>query len=164
MAIVGLPAAFHGSVLDDVPEPELNYEGNAARKARTYAQRLNRPCLGDDTGIEIEDLYWLPGVFTARFGFERLRGLLLPEQNYAARFVCCVAYAEPNGRVVAVTATLDGNLALRAHAPLPNSSLPYSYFFIPRGESKVLAAVMQDNPEFVSHRGRALSVLLRVLA
>lgn len=146
----------------EVPETESTYEGNAFRKARAYAQWLGRPCLVDDTGLEIAALGGLPGVFTANFGLVRVRDMLTPNLSYSARFVCCVVYAEPAGRSVSVTATLDGSISFPPGAGDDGSGVPFSAYFVPTGESRPLSE-LKEQDSFLSHRGRAITLLLRAL-
>jgi XTP/dITP diphosphohydrolase len=145
--------------LPTVPELYSSYEGNAVCKAKSYAMCLRRPCLSDDAGIEVEGLGGLPGVYTARFGFERLVRELGVEKGHAARFVCCASYAEPGGRVVSVTASLPGMIMFPRDARKPNSAVPYSFFFIPKHHKKSLAQITAEGGPFLSHRGTALTRL-----
>lgn len=146
----------------EVPETESTYEGNALRKARAYAQWLGRPCLVDDTGLEIAALGGLPGVFTANFGLVRVRDMLTPNLSHQARFVCCAVYAEPGGRSVSVTATLDGAISFPPGAEDDGSGVPFSAYFVPTGESRPLSE-LKEQERFLSHRGRAITLLLRAL-
>jgi XTP/dITP diphosphohydrolase len=149
--------------LPQIVEPESTYEGNALEKAVGYARMLRRPCLSDDSGVEIQELGCLPGVYTANFGFTRVKDALTPDLPYAASFVCCVAYAEPTGRSVCVTERLNGFVRFPPNAQAPASSVPYSYFFIPEGGTESLAVLTSRPGEFLSHRGMALSKLCHSL-
>jgi XTP/dITP diphosphohydrolase len=164
-SIVGLSELQAAQSLPPVPhiaETESFYEGNAVRKAVGYADWLGRPCIVDDTGLEIEELGGLPGVYTANFGIARVQELLAPNVSFRARFVCCVIYAEPTGRRVPVTATLDGLVRFPSSVHDDRSGVPFSRYFIPSGESESLAA-LQEREGFLSHRGRAIALLLRAL-
>jgi len=166
MQVIDLRAAQADLGLEpslEIPEPETSYEGNALLKAVGYARVLRRPCLSDDSGVEIQELGWLPGVYTAKFGFERVRNALMAGFSYRARFVCCVAYAEPGGRSVCVTERLGGIVMFPPDAQAPASSVPYSHFFVPDGAAKTLAVLAAGEGEFLSHRGMALYKLCRSL-
>jgi XTP/dITP diphosphohydrolase len=155
-------AARANSSKPDVLETESTYEGNALRKARAYAQWLGAPCLVDDTGLEIAALGNLPGVFTANFGLARVKELLVSGLSYPARFVCCVVYAEPSGRSVSVTATLEGSISFPIGAGDDGSGVPFSKYFIPAGELQPVSE-LQSRIGFLSHRGRAITLLLSAL-
>ncbi len=154
-----------GTKVPEVAEGLLSYEGNAARKALSYARWAKRMAIADDTGIEIEALGGLPGVYSHRFGLERVALLLRQGKGSCARFICCMSFAEPSGRVVSVHRELLGHIRAPQPAELPHlraEPLPYARLFVPQGESESLAA-LHGRDEFLSHRGAALVTLLDVL-
>ena len=54
----------------EAPEPvedQDTFEGNALLKARYYAKASGRPCLADDSGLEVDALGGAPGVISARY-------------------------------------------------------------------------------------------------
>jgi XTP/dITP diphosphohydrolase len=145
-----------------VRELSGQYEGNAVHKARAYAIWSGRMCLADDTGIEIEELGGYPGVFSARVGLKALQARLLTGRSYPARFVCCLAYAEPSGRCVTVTAELPGAFLCTRRHTVSSEGLDFSPYFVPQGESKALDVLLQEG--FCdSHRARAMKLLLQAL-
>ena len=162
--------------LDSCSGPELGappvvveglptYEANAAHKALSYARWARRPCLGDDTGLELDVLGGLPGLYSHRFGLPRVAALLGLSAQTAARFVCCISYAEPSGRLVSVTRALEGRLRRPSESEiseLADDPLPYARLFTPVGETRPLRELLSRDG-FLSHRGMALSGLLRVL-
>jgi XTP/dITP diphosphohydrolase len=162
IGVEGVTSAGGFGARPEVSETESTYEGNALKKARAYTAWLSRPCIVDDTGLEIEALGGLPGVYTANFGIARVRSLLSPGYPFRARFVCCVVYAEPSGRCVSVTATLDGTIRFPAAAQDDGSGVPFSAYFIPNGETESVSE-LSSKGDFLSHRGRAISVLLGAL-
>jgi XTP/dITP diphosphohydrolase len=143
-----------------VPEVGVTYEENARAKALAHAMATGFPCLADDSGIEIHNLGGLPGVYTSRFGMHRVAKLL--QTSSPARFVCCMAYAEPDGRCVTVTETLSGIFSAALCLQSSVSALPYSRCFIPNGQLSPLSELVSQNPE-MSHRAKALRSLLTCL-
>ncbi|MEO7274626.1 MAG: non-canonical purine NTP pyrophosphatase, partial [Vicinamibacterales bacterium] len=110
--LAGVPVAMR--TLADfpaVPEPEetgATFADNARLKALYYAAALGRPCVADDSGLEIDALGNLPGVHSARWEgddyavkFAKIRERLheLGLETSAARFVCRVALAN-RGRIL----------------------------------------------------------------
>lgn len=167
IAIVGLDACRAESLgaPPHVVEGLPTYEANARHKALTYARWAGRPCIGDDTGLEIPSVAGLPGLYSHRFGVPRVAALLGLHSEVSARFVCCVVYAEPSGRTVAVTQALDGQLrrpSLQEVQELANDPLPYARLFTPVGERKPLRELL-PREGFLSHRGKAFAELVRVL-
>jgi XTP/dITP diphosphohydrolase len=150
------------SRIPDAPEVYSSYQRNAALKAKIYANWSGRACFADDAGIEIECLGGLPGVYTARFGIARMLHMLGSSDNLRARLVCCVAYAEPLGRLVSVTSSIDGVVMLSLLPKSQGDSLPFSHLFFPHGKSISLANLTKRS-EFVSHRGTAFIKLMRAL-
>ena len=62
----------------EVEEDKDTFEGNAIKKAETIARELKgKMCIADDSGIEIDYLNGMPGVFTKRWhqGTDRDRNL-----------------------------------------------------------------------------------------
>lgn len=143
-----------------VPEVGVTYEENARAKALAHAIVTGCPCLADDSGIEIQTLGGLPGVYTSRFGMDRVSKLL--QVSSPAQFVCCMAYAEPGGRCVTVTETLTGIFRPDLWFQSSVSALPYSQCFIPNGQVASLSELVSQNLE-ISHRAKALQSLLTCL-
>ncbi len=169
--------------LNDFPEiPEIPEEGatfadNALAKARTVARLTGLPALADDSGLEVEALAGRPGVFSARYAQDRTRGrtptdednwrkLLdeltgVPPEKRGARFVCEIALARPDGRVITSRGELAG-----AIAPEPRGTQGFGYdpvFWLADYQATVaeLDLVVKNR---LSHRGRALHQLKERLA
>jgi XTP/dITP diphosphohydrolase len=146
-----------------VVEDSSVYEGNAVRKALAYAVWGEMPCFADDTGLEIAEIGGYPGVYTARVGVHALRERLAAGRQYEARFVCCVAYAQPNGRRIAVTATLPGIFVPSHEVQASRTTLEFSPYFIPAGQSRSLRDLLEDGYAD-SHRARAFRTLLHAMS
>lgn len=162
VTLVGLDqlAGERQVTVPQVVEGAGSYYGNAVLKARTYAKWIGLPVIADDTGLELDVLGGLPGVFTARFGVDRVRQQLGQIRSSEAAFVCCVAYAEPGGRSVSVTKILKGLFTVAGMAERSDGPLPYSELFVPHGETTTLSQLLRAK-SYLSHRGRALSALFR---
>jgi XTP/dITP diphosphohydrolase len=145
-----------------VAETGTTYEENARYKARSYSLWSGITCVADDSGLEVDSLGNLPGVYTAGFGFSRVRDLLVPNVHYKATFRCRMCLVDPRGRTVSVEDSLDGFLAFPKGAATPTSPVPYSNFFTPVGETRTLATLTAQGG-YESHRAKALTRLLRVL-
>jgi len=105
----------------DVPEPIEDgetFEANARLKAAYYARAARRPCLADDSGLEVDALGGAPGVYSARYaGLGETRAQRDAENNAkllrelndvarekrTARFVCAMCLADEHGEVLAET-------------------------------------------------------------
>lgn len=159
-------------VLETQPEePEENgdtFEANARLKACGYARATGRTCLADDSGLEVDALNGAPGVYSARFAgvdgtreerdaannallVERLDAL--PNHDPAARFVCAMCIAAPDGTVLAETrGTFEGVITCE---PRGSNGFGYDpYMFLP--ESNCTSAQLTAEAKNArSHRGAA---------
>jgi len=146
-----------------VPEVACSYEGNARLKGHSYSRWASIGCITDDTGLEIECLGGLPGVYTAPWGPARVADIIGKRDECSARFICCMVYTEPSGRSVSVTGSVSGVLrGLTAHEA--KGPLPFSRFFYPNGASGSLDTLVSEGEFSWSHRYRALRSLAHVLA
>ena len=169
--------------LNDFPEfPEIPEEGttfaeNAAAKAQAVASRTGLPSLADDSGLEVEALGGRPGVFSARYAQDRTAGrtpsdednwrkLLdelrdVPLEERQASFVCEIALAWPNGRLVTARGELPGSIALK---PRGSRGFGYDPVFWVEEYKATVAELDLAVKNRISHRGKALQKLKEILA
>lgn len=164
-----LPLALSGlanyPAVRPVPETGLTFAENASIKAVEYAKQAKVMTLADDSGLEIAALGNRPGLFSARYLGEdtpytiRNRALLeeladVRRENRAARFVCSVAIADLEGRVLSVTfGTCSGRIA---ESPRGTRGFGYDPIFIPDGFDLTFAELSDTVKNEISHRARAL--------
>jgi len=169
--------------LNDFPEvPEIPEEGatfaeNAAAKAQAVARLTGLPALADDSGLEVEALGGRPGVFSARYAQDRTAGRIpsdednwrklldelqeVPREERRARFVCEIALAWPDGRLITTQGELAGAIALE-----PRGSRGFGYdpvFFVSEYHATVAELDLAVKNR-ISHRGQALQKLKEILA
>ena len=157
--------------IPDVIEDGETFEANASKKALEIALKLNVPVLADDSGLEVDALGGRPGVHSARYGgadlphSEKVKLLLsellgVPDAQRTARFVCVMAYAAPNGKVETRHGTIEGRIN---HAPVGDNGFGYDpIFFVPE-KGCTTAQLTPEEKNGISHRGRALREILRLL-
>jgi XTP/dITP diphosphohydrolase len=146
------------------PEDGATYEENAVLKARAVSQATGLAALADDTGLEVAGLDGGPGVRSARFAptnEERLEKLLAalrgrPEAARAARFVCVVALAWPDGSVETAAGECRGRIA---ETPSGDGGFGYDPVFVADDLGVTFAEASAAEKEAVSHRGRAVRAL-----
>src|SRR5918998_1413994 len=91
----------------DVPETGLTFAENALIKAREGAKRTGLPTVADDSGIAVDALNGMPGVFSARWAGKHgdddanLDLVLaqisdVDEAHRGGAFVCAAALVLPN--------------------------------------------------------------------
>ena len=64
---VDLVSLAECGIVEDIPENEATFEGNALAKARYIYSRTGQNCFADDTGLEVDALDGEPGVRSARY-------------------------------------------------------------------------------------------------
>ena len=166
--------------LDDVPpyaeapETGATFEENAIAKARDGFAATGLPTLADDSGIAVAALGGMPGVLSARWagrhGDDAANYRLLlaqvgdvPDERRQAAFVSACALVTGSEEVV-VRGEWPGVIA---REPLGEGGFGYDPVFIPEGESpgdgRSAAQLSPAEKDAVSHRGRALGLLVPAL-
>jgi XTP/dITP diphosphohydrolase len=155
----------------EIPETELTFAGNALLKAKAIARHTGMPAVADDSGLCVDALGGMPGVFSARWAgrhgddlanLELLLGQLadVPPARRGAHFACAAAVALPSGADRVVTGRLDGHII---DAPRGTGGFGYDPIFVPDGESRTTAEMAPAEKDAISHRGRAFRSLAKIL-
>ena len=156
---------------EEIEENGATFEENAIIKARAVAEKLLVPVLADDSGLEIDYLDKAPGIYSARYLgqdtpysiknqmiLEKLEGVA--DELRSARFVCSMALAFPDGKVLTTTATMEGRIAYEIKGANGFGYDPI--FYLPEfGMSSAEISPEQKNE--ISHRGKALRGVKRKL-
>jgi XTP/dITP diphosphohydrolase len=152
---------------DDVelpPEVGETFAENALPKARAAARALGRRAIADDSGIEAEALGGRPGVRSARYAGEHATDAqnlakLLAEApaGSALRYVCALAYVDPEAGERVFMGESRGRLLVRPRGP---GGFGYDPAFLPDDgpEGLTMAELEDADKDKISHRGRALRV------
>jgi XTP/dITP diphosphohydrolase len=164
--IVGLEA-FPGA--PDVAETGATFEENALLKARAIAEYTGQPAVADDSGLCVDALNGMPGIFSARWsgrhGDDQANlDLVLaqvadvPEERLGAQFVCAAALVVPalGFREEVVTRKLEGRLIRERRG---SGGFGYDPVFVPDGYSRTTAEMTPEEKDAISHRGRAFRAL-----
>ena len=154
----------------DVPETGATFEANALLKARAIAEHTRLPAVADDSGLCVDALNGMPGVFSARWagahGDDKANlDLVLaqvadvPDIRLGAQFVCAAALVVPGkgAREVVVTGSLDGRLV---RVPRGTGGFGYDPIFLPDGFTRTTAEMTAEEKDAISHRGRAFRALV----
>ena len=152
---------------NDVPETHLTIRENAIEKAQFIWDMYGRDCFADDTGLEVDALDGAPGVFSARYAGEpknpvmNVRKLLsemegIPFEERTARFRCVIALIE-GGELSVFEGICEGHISLEAQGQL---GFGYDPVFIPEGMEKTMAMLTLEEKNAISHRGKALDMLV----
>ncbi len=165
--------------LDDVtafpeaPETGATFEENAIAKARDAFSATGIPSLADDSGISVAALNGMPGVLSARWAgghgddvgnYRLLLAQLgdVPDERRGAAFVSvCVLVTGPGAEdLVVVRGEWPGVIA---REPLGEAGFGYDPVFVPEGTTRSAAQLSPVEKDAVSHRGRALALLVPAL-
>ena len=169
IVLVGL-GDFEG--YPDVPETGLTFGENALIKAREGARRTGLPTVADDSGLAVDALNGMPGVFSARWSGKphdddaNLDLVLaqigdLSDDNRGASFVCAAALVLPNGREHLVEGRQSGRL-LRSRRG--DGGFGYDPIFLGDGQDRTNAELSPAEKDAISHRGKAFRELSKVIS
>jgi XTP/dITP diphosphohydrolase len=162
-----------GAALEPLPdgvtlpsEDGDTFAANALGKARAAAAALGRAAIADDSGIEADALGGAPGIRSARFaGPAATDAANLAELRARApagsrlRYVCVMAYAEPDGEARTFEGACTGTLAAEVRG---SGGFGYDPAFLPDdvGDGRTMAELSDAEKDAISHRGRAARALL----
>lgn len=155
----------------DVAETGITFEENALLKARAISAHTGLPAMADDSGLSVDVLGGMPGIFSARWcgrhGDDRANLALVlaqlqdvSDEHRGAAFVCAAALARPDGRDLVVRGELRGRLT---RSPRGTNGFGYDPIFVPEGDSRTTAEMSPEEKDAISHRGVAFRELGRQL-
>ncbi len=156
----------------DVPETGLTFGENALIKAREGARRTGLPTVADDSGLAVDALNGMPGVFSARWSGrhgddDANLDLVLaqisdvPDEHRGAAFVCAAALVLPNGREHLAEGRQLGRI-IRARRG--TGGFGYDPVFLGDGQDRTNAELSAAEKDAISHRGKAFRELAKVIA
>lgn len=164
---------------EDAVEDGSSFLDNAEIKAYDLYMRLKKKemledgdiIMADDSGLSIEALSFGPGIYSARFLGEntpypeknkRILAMLKDASSKSryAYFTCAIVAVLPDGRSLKTEARCEGEIAeeIRGEAGFGYDPI----FFIPEC-GKTAAELSEEEKNKVSHRGKALRKMERIL-
>lgn len=157
--------------ISEAEEPHVTFIENALAKARHVSRESGLPALADDSGICVTALGGAPGVYSARFAGEpksdqRNNEKLLHDMqgvsDRRAHYYCVlvlVRHADDPQPVIA-EGEWHGEIA---HSEQGEGGFGYDPLFWLPELGKMSAELSRDEKHEISHRGRAMKVLLERL-
>lgn len=155
--------------ISEAEEPHCTFIENALAKARHVSRLSGLPALADDSGICVEALDGAPGVYSARFAGENPKSdqrnnekLLHDMQGVSdrrAHYYCVlvlVHHADDPQPVIA-EGEWHGEIA---HQERGDGGFGYDPMFWLPGLDKMCSELTHDEKHAISHRGKAMKVLL----
>ncbi len=158
--------------LPDVPETGHTFAENAALKALAVSTSVPGMVLADDSGLCVDALSGMPGIFSARYAGvhgddaannEKLLGELaaLPSQApFRAHFACAMCLARNSQVLGEFMGILHGSISL---TPCGSGGFGYDPLFIPDGFASTLAELSPEQKNSISHRAKALEQVVTFL-
>jgi len=147
-----------------VVEDGKNLRENAIKKAKMAYKYTHRTVIADDSGLEVESLGGLPGVYSSRFAGpkasykennQKLLDMLgdRPLEERTARFRCVIAVVDSDKEPKIFEGTVDGYIGFEEKG---NSGFGYDPLFILPEYNKTFAELGEDFKNRLSHRAKAL--------
>ncbi|MBD5420951.1 MAG: RdgB/HAM1 family non-canonical purine NTP pyrophosphatase [Bacteroides sp.] len=150
----------------DIEETADTLEDNALIKVRAIKDATGFDCFADDTGLMVDALGGAPGVHTARYAgdecdpdanMELLLHNLEGAADRSARFRTCVALSL-DGEEHTFMGEVEGSIATERSG---SHGFGYDPVFIPEETGVCFAEMTDEAKNAISHRGRALSAMMR---
>lgn len=157
--------------IKNIPENGKTFEENALIKARVAHQITGQYVLADDSGLECDDLGGAPGVYSARYAGngatdEQNNQKLIADIQAAhdpcrfAQYVCVLVLIDPAGKEILIKETCEGLITM---TPSGSGGFGYDpYFFLP-DKKRTMAELPMEEKNKISHRGKALQKVKRVI-
>ena len=151
----------------DIVEDGTTFEENAQIKAKAIMEMTGALVLADDSGLEVDALDKEPGIYSARYMghdtsyhiknqniIDRLEGKVGEERS--ARFVCAIAAAFPDGRVLITRGTMEGQIGYEEKG---ENGFGYDpIFYLPEYQCYSAELSLEEKNK-LSHRGKALRLM-----
>ncbi len=170
-------------------ETGLTFIENSLIKAKALWDIVKKPVLADDSGICVEALNGVPGIYSARYaGVSNPKGLdkssdkitqnernaLLLDHvksvlsddtslNRNCHYVCAMVLYFGEDRFYCIQDTLEGTLVESIDEACGKGGFGYDPIVYLRGTKKTIADLSESEKNTVSHRGKASRKILTLL-
>lgn len=160
----------------DIPEDGAFFQDNAIQKALfakkwwiKYGELPINGIISDDSGLCVNAFWGGPGVLSARFAKDlspidknNLLLSMMPDDysNRDASFVCVLTLIHSGNAPYIAIGSINGKLALE---PKGKFGFGYDTIFIPDGQNKTFGELSPNVKQQISHRGKAVSILMKNL-
>lgn len=166
-----MPSVIRLLSLDDlnfcgeIEETGKTLKQNAKIKSDFIYKNYNTNCFADDSGLEIDSLKGLPGVYSARFAgnncksqdnIEKVWRLLTGYKNTNAKLKS-VFSLNIKGKTFFFEGKIEGKIIFDQRG---QNGFGYDSIFIPNGHKKTFAELDLIEKNKISHRSKALKKLI----
>ena len=155
----------------DIVEDGTSFEDNAVIKAQTVAKLAGEMALADDSGLVVDAMDGMPGIYSARYMgedtsydiknaaiIEKLEGV--SGEARSARFVCAIAAAWPDGTLITCRGIMEGRIAYESAGA---NGFGYDPIFYLPEYGCTSAELPPEEKNRISHRGKAMRMMKKLL-
>ena len=148
-------------------ETGTTFKENSFLKAKFFSTKANMICLADDSGLEIDSLNKLPGIYSARWGGKKSNFNLAIKKVYkelkknnknwykikqTARFVCALTIYWPSKKYINVIGEVEGTIS---KVKKGKNGFGYDPIFIPLKKKNTFGQMNPKEKYKVDHRAKA---------
>lgn len=153
----------------DIEENGTTFEENALIKAKTIYDKLHIEVIADDSGLAVNAMHGEPGIYSARFlgrdtSYDVKNQYIIDQvkdaEDKGAQFVCAIAYIDADGHENVFTGVVEGEIYDHIEGA---KGFGYDPIFYYPPLKTTLANVSEDQKNEVSHRGKAIQMLLNYM-
>lgn len=148
-------------------EDGKSFEENSYIKSKTASLMTNKISMADDSGLCIDYLNGAPGMYSARYAgtqqekISKILSELDGVENRTAKFVCYMTLVDTDGNLIHTTyGECPGRIIKTAKGI---NGFGYDPIFQPDGYDITLAEMSESDKNKISHRGRALTEMLKYI-
>ena len=151
--------------IGDIQETGKTLKQNAKIKSDFIFNNFGINCFADDSGLEIDSLNGMPGIYSARFAgktcnsndnIEKVWKLLTGHNNTDAKFKSILSL-NIDGNTFFFEGKIDGKIIFNKRG---TNGFGYDSIFIPNGYNKTFAELNSVEKNEISHRSKALKRLI----
>ena len=148
-------------------ETGKTFNENSFLKAKFFSKKTKMICLADDSGLEIDSLNKLPGIYSARWGGKKnnfnlaikkvYRELKKKNRNWSkikqtARFVCSLTIYWPSNKFINVSGKVEGTIS---KVKKGSNGFGYDPIFIPLNNKLTFGQMTPREKYKIDHRIKA---------
>ena len=153
----------------EIEETGSSFIDNALLKAKAICKASGLPAIADDSGLVVDALGGAPGIYSSSYGGEHLSdaerceyllSMMKNKEQRSAKFVATIACVFPDGEVITAIGECEGEIT---KSPRGTGGFGYDSVFQAKCIDKTLAELMHEEKNALSHRGKALREIGKLL-
>ena len=153
---------FDLGFFDEIEETGSSFKENSYIKAKTIYDKFNLPVIADDSGLMVDALDGLPGIYSHRFAGEnatdhenilKLLDMLKPfKEPYKAKFTCAITFISKD-KFISLEGYMFGEISKEIKG---EHGFGYDPVFYLKEYGKTVAELDDSIKNNISHRHNAL--------